>query len=112
LWSRTTKQASNSSIDHGGGKRRSAIEIEIANANYEGGGKRRAGMTRSDSKAAGMRPTGGFAYIPQDRAVPPFPQHGIGRVVELGSFGGSQARLGKVTLVERFFCDVASSGLA
>ena len=59
----------------------------------------------SDSKAAGMQPTGGFAFIPQDRAVPRFPSHGIGRAVELGSFGFPKARLGKGTLVERLFCD-------
>jgi hypothetical protein len=62
----------------------------------------------ADSKAVGGLPANGFAFVPQDRAVPPFPQPGIGRVVELGSFGFSKARLGKVTLVEWLFCDVAS----
>jgi hypothetical protein len=65
-------------------------------------------MARADSKAVGGLHANGFAFVPQDRAVPPFPQHGIGRVVELGSFGFSKARLGKVTLVEWLFCDVAS----
>ena len=63
-----------------------------------------SGLIFSDSKAAGMRPTGGFAFIPQDRAVPRFPSHGIGRAVELGSFGFPKTRPGKVTLVERLFC--------
>jgi len=30
-----------------------------------------------------MRQTGGFAFIPQDRAVPPFLSHGIRYGVEL-----------------------------
>ena len=46
---------------------------------------------------------------PRPAPCPPLPQHGIGRVVELGSFGFSKARLGKVTLVEWLFCDVAES---
>ena len=46
---------------------------------------------------------------PRPTPCPPLPQHGIGRVVELGSFGFSKARLGKVTLVEWLFCEVAES---
>jgi len=60
-------------------------------------------MARADSKAGGGLHANGFAFVPTG-AVP-----GIGRVVELGSFGFSKARLGKVTLVEWLFCDVAES---
>src|SRR6516162_6601173 len=66
-------------------------------------------MARADGKAVGGLHANGFAFVPQDRAAPPFPQHGIGRVIELGSFGFSKARLGKVTLAEWLFCDVAES---
>ena len=65
------------------------------------------------AKPSGGRLTDGFAFVPQDRCrCPPFPHAAFGRVVELGSFGFTKAPLGKVTLMERLFCDVASSGLA
>jgi hypothetical protein len=50
----TTKQASNSSTSRAGNKRR-------------------VGMTRSDSKAASHETTSGLAFVPQNRAAPPFP---------------------------------------
>ena len=66
-------------------------------------------MARADSKAVGGLHANGFAFVPQDRRRAPVPQHGIGRVVELGSFGFSKARLGKVALVEWLFCDAAET---
>jgi hypothetical protein len=41
-------------------------------------------MARADIKAVGGLHANGFAFVPQDRAVPPFPQHGVGRVVAVG----------------------------
>jgi hypothetical protein len=69
-------------------------------------------MTRSDSKAAGMQQPTALPSSPKTAPCPRFPSHGIGMAVELGSFGFPKARPGKGTLVERLFCDVASSGLA
>jgi len=64
-------------------------------------------MTRSDSKAAGIRQPAALPSSPKTAPCPDFPHHGIGMAVELGSFGFSEARPRKVTLVKRHFCGFA-----